>query len=568
MSLSYFGGTLEENTVAQPTRLTADMIHEYMERGFWPPHTMVSACDGYARDFPCQEAVADGRMRLTWEQVKQLTDLLALGFLDLGLKRDEVVVIQLPNGVENVLVRIALKKAGLLAAFAPVVWRQTEMEQILRRLGAAAVILVDEFRGFDYLDMIARIQSQGRAPQMRHLLVVGERVPSAWISVRELMNEKRDGRIPWGRLNGTQYGSCDVSVLSISSGSTGEPKICEWPEGAQVLVGKGIASRLKLSREDVAGIFAPIGGGAGAMAWLAASQVGCKMVLSDSMAAEVLLDLIERERISFVGTVPAILIRLLECPHLSRYDLRSLRVVRTGTAALLPAVAAEAERRLRCIVAPAYGSMETVTISQAAVDDPAEIRLGGSVGKALDGMEVKVVDERGQEVSPGEIGELWVRGPGTSSGYFQDLEETARAWGELGKGGWFRMGDLARLDDQGNITLAGRKKEVIIRGGNKIYPTEIESLLSQHPKVLEAAVVGVSHPTLGEIACAFIIPRAGEEPTPEEVSAFLRGKNIASYKLPERAIVVGEFPRLDSNKVDKRGLVQQFLKEFHGKENP
>jgi non-ribosomal peptide synthetase component E (peptide arylation enzyme) len=535
------------------------MIHEYLESGSWSSGTTVSAIDGFAQDFPFEEAVVDTQVRLTWEQVKRSTDLLALGFLDIGLKRDDVVVVQLPNGVETILVRIALNKAGILAAFVPIVWRRTEMEQILKRLNATAIIIVDEFRGFDYLDMIACLQAQSLTSSMPHLLVVGETIPSGATSVRELMNKKHTQQAFATRLNGLQHSPGDVSILSISSGSTGEPKICEWPEGAQVLTGKGIASGLKLTREDVVGIFAPIGGGAGAMAWLAASQMGCKIVLSSSMTAEVILELIEREHVSFVATVPAILIRLLDCSRLSRYDLRSLRVVRTGTAAISPSVARDAECRLACIVAPGYGSMETISIAQAGVDDPSRLRLGGSVGRALPGRDVKVVDENGQEVPKGQIGELWVRGPGTSSGYFQDPEGTARAWGELGRGGWFRTGDLAHLDNDENIILEGRKKEVIIRGGNKIYPIEIESLLFSHAKILEVAVIGTSHPALGEIALAFVIPRTGEDLTSEEILAFLVGKDIASYKLPEQVIVVDEFPRLDSNKVDKQRLVRQLF---------
>lgn len=548
--------------MAKPTRFTPDMLREYMRQGYWPADTTVSALERYAREFPLQEGVVDSRHRLTWDEVKRRTDLLALGLLDCGLQRDEVVVVLLPNGVENILVRIALKKAGLLAAFAPVVWRETEVERILGRLGATALLTAAEFRGFDYLDMAVRVEAGGRVPPLRHRLVVGDRTPAGWVSVRQLMSPAGSSFLSPDRLSGAGYTPDEVSTLSISSGSTGEPKVCEWPEAAQVLVGKGIAARLHLTREDVAGIFAPVGGGAGAMAWLAAAQAGCKMVLSDSMAAEILLELIERERVTFLGTVPAILIRLLEYPHLSRYDLSSLRVVRTGTAALSPAVAERAEEMLRCTVAPAYGSMETVTISQTDVGDPREIRLGGSVGRPLFGTEVKVVDESGREVPPGEVGELCVRGPGTSSGYFRNPKETARAWGAPDQGGWFPMGDLARLDGEGNIYLAGRKKEVINRGGNKIFPAEIESLLARHPKVLEAAVVGIASPSLGEIPWVFVIPRNGEALAEDEIIAFLRRARIASYKLPQRVVVVAEFPRLDSNKVNKRGLAERFPAEF------
>lgn len=552
--------------MSKPTRMPQEMVREYLERGLWSPDTMVRALERHATGVPDGEAMSDRQSRLTWAQVKNQSDLLALGLLDLGLKRDDLVLIQLPNGVENLLVRIALKKAGLLAAFAPIMWRQSEMGPMFRYLDPKAVLLVDEFRGFDYLEMMASIRDEDRSQAQPHLLVSGDRVPAGAISLNDLMQRRADPQIRPDCLDQTRYGPDEVSLLSLSSGSTGEPKVCEWPEGAQVLIGSGIASRLKLTREDVVGIFAPVGGGAGAMAWLIAAQLGCRMVLSESMAAETILELIERERVSFMGTVPAILLRLLEHPDLSRYDLSSLRVIRTGTAALLPSVAQEAEAKLGCVMAPAYGSMETVSIAQAALDDPREIRLGGSVGRALPGIEVKLVDETNQEVPAGEVGELWVRGPGTSSGYFRDLEATRRAWGELGREGWFRTGDLAGIDAQGNLSLLGRKKQVIIRGGNKVHPAEIESILCRHPKVLEAAVVGVPHPVLGEVPCAFVIPRTGVDVVPEEFDAFLRSKNIASYKIPEEVLLMDEFPRLDSNKVNRLDLVQRFLSVRQAKE--
>ena len=543
-----------------------EMVREYLEQGFWPSDTMVRAVERHAKGLPGSEAMSDARCRLTWAQVKQQSDRLALGLMDLGLRRDDLVLIQLPNGVENLLVRIALKKAGLLAAFAPIMWRQSEMGPMLRYLDPQAVLLVDEFRGFDYLDMMESIRTESHAREQPRLLVSGNRIPAGAISLNELMQPRTESQLKSEHLEKIRYGPADVSLLSLSSGSTGEPKVCEWPEGAQVLIGMGIASRLKITRDDVVGIFAPVGGGAGAMAWLIAAQLGCRMVLSESMAAETILELIEHERVSFMGTVPAILLRLLEYPDLSRYDLSSLRVIRTGTAALLPSVAQEAEAKLGCVMAPAYGSMETVSIAQAALDDPREIRLGGSVGRALPGIEVKLVDDAGREVPAGEIGELWVRGPGTSSGYFRDPEATRRAWGEFGSEGWFRTGDLAGMDAQGNLSLLGRKKQVIIRGGNKIYPAEIESLLCRHPKVLEAAVVGVPHPVLGEVPCAFVIPRTGVDAAPEEFNAFLCSKNIASYKMPESVLLLEEFPRLDSNKVNKLDLVQRFLSVQQAKE--
>jgi non-ribosomal peptide synthetase component E (peptide arylation enzyme) len=176
-----------------------------------------------------------------------------------------------------------------------------------------------------------------------------------------------------------------------------------------------------------------------------------------------------------------------------------------------------------------------------------------TLGKGSGGTEIKVVDKQGKEVAQGEVGEIWGRGPACASGYYKDPETTWAAWT---KDGWFKMGDLGRFDGGGNLVLAGRKKDMIIRGGQNIYPVEIENLLSSHPKVADVAIVGMPDPAMGEKACAYVVPRPGQDLSFEEMVSFLREKGIATYKLPERLEFIDKLPLVGEQKVNKKHLVQ------------
>ncbi|MFQ5851476.1 MAG: AMP-binding protein [Candidatus Binatia bacterium] len=548
--------------MAQPTRLTSSLIEEYLDKGYWTKTTLLDALAKHARCYPDREAVVDSRRRLTWRQVEEETDRQALALLDMGLPRDAVVVVQLPNWVEEFLLRFSLKKAGLLGAFVPVVWRQTEMSSVLQQLKPVAWVIPETFHGFDFVVMSQGLQRE--YPRLR-VAVVGERAArgtilfSEWCAASFASGDRQ-------RLEQVRYGPFEVTMITVSSGSTGAPKLSEVPEQGQLLDGQGIAQRLGIVTEDVVGVFAPLSGGPGTMTWYTGVFAGAKMVLADDFSGERLLSLIEKEQIRFVGTAPAIAMRLVECPSLQRYDVSSLRVMRTGAAHLPPSVAEMAERRLGCVIAAAAGTVETGTFAQAGVDDPPEIRLGGSVGRSLPGVELQVVDEQGQPLPPGAMGELWIRGPATGSGYFRNVDATLLAWGELGANGWFRSGDLACIDGQGYVTLVGRKTDMINRGGQKVYPAEIEALLARHPQILEAVVIGLPHPGLGETPCVCIVPKEDHALTLEEVVDFLRHRKIAAYKLPTEMVVVEDFPRGQTIRVNRRLLAQRVLAERLAKE--
>jgi len=295
------------------------------------------------------------------------------------------------------------------------------------------------------------------------------------------------------------------------------------------------------------------------MGWLVALAAGARIVLGESFHAEEMLDTISRERVSFVSTVPTILLRLLEVSDLSRWDLSALRLIRTGTAAVSQAAAREAERRLGAKIVPAAGSMEAIMFTQTSPHDPPEIRLGGSVGKPLPGGEVRIMGVDGAPVEAGEIGELEIRGAYTGSGYFGDIRATQAAWGTLGEEGWLRTGDLAFITSDGNVSIVGRARDVIVRGGHKVFPTELEELLMQHPAVREAVVVGIPHEKLGEATRACVVPRDGQSLTEDDIRDFLKLKQIATYKFPDEILLLCDLPRLPGGKVDRKNLASREL---------
>ncbi len=546
--------------MSRPTRITQDMIDGYVASGFWERATMVDHFERCARERPEKEAVVDGRTRLTWLEVKTLSDRIALGFLKLGVKRDEVIAAQLPNWVENFVLWVALNKAGILGSYPATTYRETEMEQALRGLGAVGAVVPLGYGSFDYLGMIEALRP--RLPDLRYVFVVGDGGGEGTISLNDMMRTPLEEEFPEDYLEDTKFSAFEVSSIQLTSGSTGAPKMCEWVEAMVRLSGEGVFEPMGLGEDDVLGMFAPLAGGPGSSAWACAPQIGAKVVMLERFDAEEALALIEKEGVTYITTVPALLVRMAGCPDIAKYDLRSLRAVRCGAAALAPSVAREMESKLDCRIVPGSGAMDCMAFTQARFEDPASVRHG-TAGRPFLGDEIKMVDEAGREVAGGEIGEMWVRGACTGSGYYRNVEATVAAWGELGASGWYRTGDYARFDGQGNVIFSGRKKDMIIRGGQNIYPQEVEAALLGHPKVREVAIVGMPDRVMGEKACAFVITGPGQEFSFEEMGDFLKGKRMASFKIPERLEIRERFPVLvDGQKVDKKLLAREIAQKI------
>jgi non-ribosomal peptide synthetase component E (peptide arylation enzyme) len=545
--------------MAKPTRLTREMIDEYMARGYWDETSVAQILRLNAKSYPESEAIVDGQTRLTWSELNRVTDAVALGLLDMGIKRDQALVAQVPTPATTLLILLACHKAGIICCFPPLTFRQNEMKHVLKTLNAVAVVTPLTYRDTDYFGMVQEIADE--LSQLRLFIVTGDEAPQGVIPFRGLLETSIGDKNPEKYLASHTFKPFEVSIISLTSGTTGMPKCVEHTGASSKAGGWGVVERGKMTQKDIMGDIAPLSGGPGLQNWWAGFQVGAKICLLERFSPEGTLELIEKERVTYLAAIPAQLIKILRDTDLTRYDLRSLRVVRTGAAAFDAALARETEEKMNCKVLIAGGAQETYSFGQTGVDDTLEKRLY-TLGKPFPGNEVKITDGKGKECPQGEVGELFVRGATTSSGYFGDPDRTVEAWGELGKGGWYRTGDLAKIDEQGYLVLVGRKKEMIIRGGQNIYPKEIEDLLLSHPRVMQAVVLGIPDPVMEERACACVTPVKGQDFTFEEMSSFLKRKGLAIHKLPERLEVMEEFPQLvDGQKVDKISLKRMIMEK-------
>ncbi len=540
------------------TRYTKELIDDYVKRGFWDPTLLLSdLCDRAGRNYPDKEAVIDSRSRLTWKEVSQQIDQIARGLLDLGLKRDDIVVTQLVNCVEYFLLFFACEKAGVIILTAQPTFRQAEMEPILRQTRARGIVIMSRFRDFDYFSMARELQAG--LPELKHIIVVGDDVPEGAVSLTELMKRNLEDKYPPHYLEQLRFKPWEVTRIFNTSGTTGTPKCIEWPLAPRMHTGKVVARRLELDQDDV--ILAGwnlASGGTTRLAEVGIPLVGAKLVNIEHFTPQEACELVERERVTILALVPAQIARLLDYPDLSKYDFSSLRMLFTGTQLLTYELGAKAEEALGCPIGVLYGCGDVGLMCSTTAGDPREVRLG-TVGLPLDGDEVKILDSEGNSLPPGEIGEVCVTGPTMVSGYYGNQDLTRELWQD----GWFRTGDAGKIDNEGHVILLGRKRDVIIRGGQNIYPSEIENMLIQHPKVQDVAIVRMPDPIMGQKQCAYVAPKPGQTLEFEEMVSFLRAKKIASYKLPERLELLTELPLVPAaNKIDRDHLEEDIVNKL------
>jgi len=537
----------------KPIRYTKKMVDEFVSKGYWTQELFYDFYDRNAREFGDREALVDSRYRVTWAEAKRLVDAIACSWIEMGIPKFSRVIIQSPNSVFGFLSRIACERAGLISLTVYPYLRERELQYMVERTEAAAVVIPSVYRKFDYLEMYKELQ--GRFSHLKHIFLFDDEVPSSaptgTRSLTRMANERAREPADEAALAERRLDPIwNVALLTTTSGTTGLPKLVEWPTAPRVCTSKGRVDIWGLNKEDITIAIAPhAGGAAGTLTYFAAPLAGAKTVMLEEFTPEGALALIEKERATAIGVVPTHLVRMLEADT-TRYDLSSLRFIRSAGGYLSPQVAEEAEEAFGAVITSDLGTQDMGSVSGCRVEDPKELRRR-TVGRMLPGNQVRLLDEEGNEVPEGEPGILYFRGPHAPAGYYRDEELTATVFDPEG---WTTTGDIVKFD-QGCLWILGRAKDMIIRGGQNIYPAEIEGLLNEHPKVASVAIVGYPDREMGERCCAYVIPRAGGEFTFEEMVAFLKDKKLAAYKLPERLEIVGEFPTVgDSGKVNKEVL--------------
>jgi non-ribosomal peptide synthetase component E (peptide arylation enzyme) len=532
---------LERETANLAERISAIM----------PLMTAADFCDRNAAENGSREAVVDRRRRLTWSQLKQLSDRLAFALMDLGFERDGKILVQLPNCAELFLIRLACEKAGIRLITVTPTFRLAELAPILRFTRPEAAIIPNVYRGVNYPDLL----EAARTEELRLVIVTGGDVPSGTLSFEEMITEGTPSP-DTDRLKRRRYSMFDVCQIATTSGSTGIPKCVEVPLYTRLLTGWIHLQRFGVSADDrLATATSIVTGTADALGYNGTCESGATVVLMDHFSPEESCAIMAAERVSVVPLVPTMMSRIIALPDVSAYDLRALRLVINHGSTLSAAQAVEVESKLGCRIVQAYGSVDCGGIAANRCDDQQEVRLT-TLGRPLDGNEIKVVDAADREVAPGAVGRLLVRGLHTDARFFQNPElDAARR-----VNGYFDLQELGRIDDEGRIILMGREHDLIIRGGQNIFPADIEAVLSAHPKILEVAVVGLPDPEMGERVCAVVVCRDGASLTLMEIRSFLEEKGLARFKWPERIETAGRLPRVASGyKIDKKKLKGDLL---------
>ncbi len=538
-------------------RYTQAMVDEFVRDGYWTNETFYDYYDRNARTIGEREALVDSQHRVTWRQARDLVDAIASGWVQAGIPKSARIIIQAPNSVYGFLARAAAERAGLVSMTAFATLRQNELEDILERTQAEVAVIPAVFRGFDYLAMYRELML--RFPSLRKIYLFDDEVPAdAPAGTLSLTGTAQAflSRIDRAALDARRFDPFfDVALLTTTSGTTGLPKLVEWPLAPRVCTSKGRIDLWQLGADDITMAIAPhAGGAAGTLTYFAAPLCGAKTVMLEDFSPELALQTIEREKVTAIGVVPTHLVRMLE-KNVEQYDLSSLRFIRSAGGYLSPQLAQEAEARLGAVITSDLGTQDKGSVSGCRVSDPGELRRL-TVGQMLPGNKVRLLGPDGKEVPPNEPGVLWFRGPHSPAGYYRDPVMSAEVFDDEG---WCTTEDVVKFD-QGCLWILGRQKDVIIRGGQNIYPAEVEGLMNEHPSVAAVAVVAMTDTEYGERACAFVVLRQGKALTLDEIKNFLAGKNVAKFKWPERLEFADQMPTVgDTGKVDKKALRARLL---------
>jgi cyclohexanecarboxylate-CoA ligase len=521
--------------------------HAFMARAgagqwarYWKHRTLAQYLDQWAAAAGSRPAAVDGAGRYTYAELARASRLVAHGLAAAGARPGDVIACQLPNWNEFVLVAVAASRLGAALTPIPPTFRRSEVGFILRATRARVFIVPRSFRGFDHAAMAAGLRAE--LPDLEAVFVCRGAAPAGTRRFEELLDPLWRAGLP------SQVDPGAVAEVIFTSGTTGEPKGVMHTANTLFSILHPLVDRLGFSSRDVTLMPSTFGHQTGFLYGVCLTLLlGATGVWLDIWSPEAAAELIERERVSWIMGATPFLRDLVASQALDRRDARSLRLFISAGAPIPRDLVREARRRLGCAISAGWGMSENGLVTVNALDDP-EDKVAGTDGRPLDGMELRVVGPDGAPLPPGADGELHVRGHSLFVGYWERPALTREAWTP---DGWFITGDRGRIDRDGYLSITGRSKDLIIRGGENISPVEIENLLYTHPKVQAVAVVGASDPRLGERVCAVVVPRPGQRVELAELVAFLESRQLARFKLPERLELVEELPMTPSGKIQK-----------------
>ncbi|MEZ5727237.1 MAG: AMP-binding protein [Burkholderiaceae bacterium] len=540
--------------------------------------TIAGLLDAAVDRWPDRTAVVfnEQGIRRSWQELRNDVDVFAAGLDALGLIKGERVGIWSPNRYEWILTQFATARLGLILVNINPAYRIAELEYALNKVGCRAIVTAASFKSSDYVGTLQRLAPElaqaepgrlaaAKLPNLRIVIRMGEQKSPGMFNFSDIvaMGRQADAIDKVRAISGT-LDAHEAINIQFTSGTTGAPKGATLTHHNIVNNARFVAQAMRFTEDDKLCIPVPLYHCFGmVMSVLSCTDTGAVMVFpSEGFEPLSTLEAVAAERCTALHGVPTMFIAELDHPEFGRFDLSSLRTgIMAGAPCPIEVMKRVNDQMHMSEVTIAYGMTETSPVSfQSATDDPLARRVS-TVGRIQPHLEVKIVDVDGNIVPVGERGELCTKGYSVMLGYWNDEARTADAV----RDGWMHTGDLATLDDEGYCNIVGRVKDMLIRGGENIYPREIEEFLFAHPKVQQVQIFGVPDPKYGEEIACWIVLKSGEQATEEEIRAWCRDQ-IAHYKVPRHVRFVDEIPTTVTGKpqkfvmrdamIDELGLVQ------------
>jgi fatty-acyl-CoA synthase len=530
-----------------------------------------------ARRFPERPSVVfrEQGIRWNWREFADEVDVVAAGFLALGIAPGDRVGIWSPNRVEWLLTQFATARIGVVLVNINPAYRLAELEYALNKVGCKAIVSAESFKTSKYLDMLQTLAPElasatpgdlhaARLPDLRAVIRVCDTDTPGMLNFSELVELGRErleraGKAELDAIDATLCADDPINI-QFTSGTTGNPKGATLTHRNVVNNGRFIAMAMRLTEEDSLCIPVPLYHCFGmVLAVLACVSVGANMVFpGEAFDPRATLEAVSEEGCTALHGVPTMFIAELDHPEFARFDLTRLRTgIMAGSPCPIETMKRVVSNMHLAEITIAYGMTETSPVSfQSSTTDPLDKRTT-TVGRIQPHLEVKIVDPLGNIAPVSETGELCTKGYSVMRGYWGDDVKTAESIVD----GWMHTGDLATIDADGYCNIVGRLKDMLIRGGENIYPREIEEFLFRHPKVQSVQVFGVPDAKYGEEVCAWIVLRPGETSSVEEIQAFCQGQ-IAHYKIPKYIRFVDELPMTVTGKVQKFVMRARMMDEL------
>ena len=525
----------------------------YRQQGLWGDASLADYWQQTARAMPDKIAVVDNHgASYTYSALNHAASCLANWMLAKGIESGDRIAFQLPGWCEFTVIYLACLKIGAVSVPLLPSWREAELVWVLNKCQAKMFFAPTLFKQTRPVDLILPLQNQ--LPQLQQIVGVDKLAPAtSSLSLSQIIADNTSLTTAI-----TTHGD-ELAAVLFTSGTEGLPKGVMLTHNNILASERAYCARLNLTWQDVFMMPAPLGHATGFLHGVTAPfLIGARSVLLDIFTPDACLALLEQQRCTcMLGATPFVydLLNLLEKQPA---DLSALRFFLCGGTTIPKKVARECQQRGIKLLS-VYGSTESSPHAVVNLDDPLS-RFMHTDGYAAAGVEIKVVDDARKTLPPGCEGEEASRGPNVFMGYFDEPELTARA---LDEEGWYYSGDLCRMDEAGYIKITGRKKDIIVRGGENISSREVEDILLQHPKIHDACVVAMSDERLGERSCAYVVLKAPHHSLSlEEVVAFFSRKRVAKYKYPEHIVVIEKLPRTTSGKIQKFLLRKDIMRRL------